>query len=96
MNWITILIGVQNFTTKPEDNKGFAIEYDIDEHFTGKNDKYYATMSRILLETGMVTDIHDVYTMSNEKKGLCYKLLRQKTRAYGKQIASFLHYQIEE
>lgn len=71
-------------------------EYDINEHFTGKNDKYYATMSRILLETGMVTDIHDVYTMSNEKKGLCYKLLRQKTLAYGKQIASFLHYQMEE
>lgn len=71
-------------------------EYDINEYFNGKSDKYYAVMCRLLLQSKMVEDIHEVYTMAKEKKRRCFDLLKQKTEAPWRQIASFLHYPVEE
>ena len=71
-------------------------EHDLVESFNGTSDLHYNTMTRILIEARMVTDIHEIYTMSVNHKRRCYDLLKRKTEAPWRQIASFLHYPVEE
>lgn len=71
-------------------------EYDIKESFNGVNDSYYSEMHELVLDSGLVKDIHEVYTMPIEKKQVLFTLLKRKTAAHWRQIASFLHYHLED
>ena len=66
-------------------------EYDIKEHFIGRSDACYVKMTRTLLASGMVKDIHDVYSMTPEEKRKAFRYLNSRIDAPGKQIAAFLH-----
>ena len=66
-------------------------EYDINEEFIGKDDRYYARFSSILKQKTIVTDIHDIFIMPEKVKRDLYVLLRLETMAPKKQIAAFLH-----
>lgn len=70
-------------------------EYDISEAFIGKDDKYYASFTDILLKEGLLADIHDVLTLSPDKKQELFYTLRRKTSAPGAQICAFLHLPVE-
>lgn len=70
-------------------------EYDINEEFIGKDDRYYAQFSNILRKGGHVKDIHDIFTMSEKKRRDLFTLLRLKTMAPKKQICSFLHLPVD-
>lgn len=66
-------------------------EFDLNETFVGKSDKPYAQMTRIVLETGKLTDIHEILTLDREKKQKLFELLRIQTSVMGEQIGKFLH-----
>ena len=68
-------------------------EYDISEGFIGKSDLYYDQFSATLRKE--LTDIHDLFKASADKKGEWFQLLREQTDAPGKQIAAFLHLPVE-
>ena len=68
-------------------------EYDISEGFIGKSDLYYDQFSAILRKE--LTEIHDLFKASADKKGEWFQLLREQTDAPGKQIAAFLHLPVE-
>ena len=68
-------------------------EYDLNEVFVGKSDKYYAQMSSVIRQTGRYPDIHQILTLPTEEKKELFQLLRRETMAPGQQIAAFLHLQ---
>ncbi len=70
-------------------------EYDLNEVFIGKDDRYYAKMTRLLLDTGQFKDIHEIISLSTDRKWELYQLLRRRTDAHSAQIASFLHMPIK-
>ena len=71
-------------------------EYDLKESFNGVNDSYYSDMTELVLDSGLVKDVHEVYTMPIEKKQALFTLLKRKTAAHWRQISSFLHYPLED
>ena len=66
-------------------------EYDIQESFLGKDDRWYARFSSIIMNHGIVKDIHDILRMGNDKKEKLFQLLRRETSAPTVQIAAYLH-----
>lgn len=66
-------------------------EYDIKEHFIGRSDACYIKMTRVLLASGLVKDIHDIYYLTPEEKHKAFRYLNARIDAPGKQIAAFLH-----
>ena len=66
-------------------------EYDIKEHFIGRSDACYVKMTRVLLASGLVNDIHDIYYLTPEEKHKAFRYLNSRIDAPGKQIAAFLH-----
>ena len=66
-------------------------EYDLKEVFFGKDDRWYATMTDIVMKRYNLTDIHDMLAFSTEQKWELFLLLRQETMATAEQIAAFLH-----
>ena len=66
-------------------------EHDIKEHFVGRSDVCYNKMTQILLKTGRVGDIHELYIMSEEEKWRVFNFLRARINAPARQIAAFLH-----
>ena len=66
-------------------------EYDIKEHFIGRSDACYVKMTRALIASGLVRDIHEVYSMTPEEKRKAFRYLVARMDAPGKQIAAFLH-----
>lgn len=66
-------------------------EYDIKEHFIGRSDACYVKMTRVLLASGLVKDIHDIYSLTPEEKHKAFRYLNARIDAPGKQIAAFLH-----
>ena len=70
-------------------------EYDINEEFIGKDDRYYAHITNILRQGGYVRDIHDIFSMTDKDKLELFVLLRLKTMAPKTQIAAFLHLPVE-
>lgn len=66
-------------------------EYDIKEHFIGRSDACYVKMTRVLLASGLVKDIHDIYSLTPEEKHKAFRYLNSRIDAPGKQIAAFLH-----
>ena len=66
-------------------------EYDIREHFIGRSDACYVKMTRALLASGLVKDIHEIFSMTPEDKRMAFRYLNARIDAPGKQIAAFLH-----
>ena len=66
-------------------------EYDIKEHFIGRSDACYVKMTRALLASGLVKDIHEIFSMTPEDKRMAFRYLNARIDAPGKQIAAFLH-----
>ena len=66
-------------------------EYDIQEGFIGKSDAYYGQMTSILLRSGRLEDIHQVFTLPPDEKQELFALLQKETMAPDTQIAAFLH-----
>ena len=66
-------------------------EYDLKEVFFGKDDRWYATMTDIVMKRYNLADIHDMLAFSTERKWELFLLLRQETMATAEQIAAFLH-----
>lgn len=66
-------------------------EYEIQERFVGKSDACYNKMTSFLLREGIVKDIHDVQSLSDDKKYELFLLLRRTIDALPEQIAGFLH-----
>lgn len=66
-------------------------EYDINEVFIGKSDTCYNRMTTVLLQRGLVKDIHDILSFSIDEKYELFLLLRDATEAPAEQIAAFLH-----
>lgn len=70
-------------------------EYDINEGFIGKSDRYYSLFSRILRQDAGLTDIHAPLTAPDAQKWEWFNLLQRKTDAPVKQIAAYLHLCVE-
>ena len=66
-------------------------EYDLNEHFLGRSDKYYSVMEHLLLKYGKVEDVHEILSMSMENKKTLLSFLRNRMGVPVKQIAAFLH-----
>ena len=66
-------------------------EHDLNEVFIGKSDAHYNRMSSILLREGTVKDIHDILTLSVDRKFELFLFLQRETEATPEQIAAFLH-----
>lgn len=66
-------------------------EYDIKEHFIGRSDACYVKMTKALLTSGLVEDVHEVFSMTPEQKRKTFKYINVRVEAPGKQIAAFLH-----
>lgn len=66
-------------------------EYDLNEVFIGKSDAYYDKMTIILLQRGIIRDIHEILSLSVDEKYELFLLLRRETLATSEQIAAFLH-----
>ncbi len=70
-------------------------EYDINEGFIGKSDRYYSLFSKILRQEAGLTDNHAPLTAPEAHKWEWFNLLRRKTDAPAKQIAAYLHVRVE-
>ena len=66
-------------------------EYDLNEVFLGQTDKPYATMTQILLEQCGFEDIHEILSLSKERKLELYTILRKHTDVMDEQIFRYLH-----
>ena len=66
-------------------------EYDLNEVFLGKTDKPYATMTHILMEQCGFDDIHQILSLSKERKQELYTILRKHTDVMDEQIFRYLH-----
>ncbi len=66
-------------------------EYDLNEVFVGRSDRPYAEMTRILLEAGVIKDIHEILSLDSNDSSRLFNLLRRRTNFMGEQIAKFLH-----
>ena len=66
-------------------------DHDINEVFIGKSDAHYLKMTSILLQELKLNDIHDILSMSPDKKFEAFQILRMHCDAMGEQIAKFLH-----
>lgn len=66
-------------------------EHDIKEYRNGKRDDVYAEMTKLLINNGFVSDIHDVVTMKDCDKRRLYVFLEKLTDATSRQIECFLH-----
>lgn len=71
-------------------------EYDIKENFIGRSDACYAKMIRILMESGKVKDIHEVYAMRTEEKWNAYNYLKARMNVPSNQVKAFLHLPIKQ
>jgi len=65
-------------------------EYDLKEQFIGRSDAVYEEMTRILMDSGRFTDIHEVLSLPDEEKWTLFKFLSGKTNATPDQIAKYL------
>lgn len=70
-------------------------EYDINEVFIGRSDTCYAQFSQIIMDAGLLRNIHDIFGLSESEKRKIYSLLRQKTGAPHRQISAFLQLPVE-
>jgi len=66
-------------------------DHDINEVFIGKSDAHYAKMAAVVMRELKPADIHDILSMSLDKKLELFDLLRKHSEAMGEQIAKFLH-----
>ena len=66
-------------------------EYDIKEQFIGRSDACYVKMKRVLLASGLVKDIREIFSMTPEQKRKAFRYINVRVEAPGKQIAAFLH-----
>ena len=66
-------------------------EYEIKERFVGKSDACYNKMTSFLLREGIVKDIHDLLSFSDDEKYEIYLLLQRTIDALPEQVAGFLH-----
>lgn len=66
-------------------------EYDMKERFVGKSDVCYNQMTTLLLQEGIVKDIHDLLSLSDDVKYELYLFLQHSVDALPEQIARFLH-----
>ena len=66
-------------------------EHDIQEKFIGRSDACYVKMTKALITSGLIKDIHDVYSMTPEEKRKAFWYLEKRVDAPGKQLAAFLH-----
>lgn len=66
-------------------------EYDLNEVFLGKTDKPYAAMTRLLMEQCGFKDIHEILSLSVERKQELYAILRKQTEVMDEQIFRYLH-----
>ena len=71
-------------------------EYEIKERFVGKSDACYNKMTSFLLREGIVKDIHDLLSMSDDEKYEIYLLLQRTIDALPEQVAGFLHLTMKE
>lgn len=69
-------------------------EYDINEVFYGKDDRWYARMATIVRDQYRLTDIHDMLAFSPDRKWELFLLLHRETRATVEQIAAFLRIKV--
>ena len=65
-------------------------EYDQKELFLGKDDRWYAQMTRIVMKRYGLADIHDMLAFSTGRRWEIFGVLRQETQATSEQIAAFL------
>lgn len=70
-------------------------EYDINESFIGKSDALYAVFSSIVLRSGMIKDLHELFLVPIETKQQLFRLIKRETRAGDRQIAAYLHLHVE-
>lgn len=66
-------------------------EYDINEVFIGRSDAVYASMRRVIRQTGRYADLHEILSLPIPEKVELLQLLQRETSALSKQIAAFLH-----
>ncbi len=66
-------------------------EYDIKEIFTGKSDVCYSKMSNLLQRSGIVKDIHEILSWTDDEKNDSFLYLQRRISAPPEQIAKFLH-----
>ena len=71
-------------------------EYDIKENFIGRSDACYAKMTRLLIESGKVKDIHEVYAMRTDEKWNAYNYLKARMNVPSNQVKAFLHLPIKQ
>ena len=71
-------------------------EYDIKENFIGRSDACYAKMTRLLIGSGKVKDIHEVYVMRTEEKWNAYNYLKARMNVPANQVKAFLHLPIKQ
>ena len=65
-------------------------EYDLNEVFVGKDDRWYARMGNLLMKQYDLEDIHDMLAYPLEKKYELFLFLRDRTLASPGQIAKYL------
>ncbi len=66
-------------------------EYDLNEPKTGKSDKPYLEMTRLLMQQLQLEDIHDILRLGPEQKMNIFRYLDQTTSYPPEQIAKFLN-----
>ncbi len=65
-------------------------EYEMKERFVGKDDSWYARMTKMILDHCHLTDIHDMLAFPQERRCELFFLLRRETMATANQIANYL------
>ena len=68
-------------------------EYDLNEISEGRDDSCFSKMGSLLLNNGLVNDIHEIVAMSSDGKMNLLRFLSGKTEATQAQIAKFLHFE---
>ena len=66
-------------------------EYDLNEVFIGRSDAVFASMRRVIRQTGRFADLHEILSLPVPEKIKLFQLLQRETSALSKQIAAFLH-----
>lgn len=65
-------------------------EFEIEEDFVGWDDKVYAQMTRILMVQKGLSDIHEIFLLSETDRRALIPLLETQTLAHRRQILKFL------
>ena len=66
-------------------------EYDIKEVFTGRRDSFYKEMNDILLNKGLLTEIHALPGLPYADRKRLFPILRRWSNAPSAQIEKYLH-----